>query len=90
MITKKNTAAATLRNVIAALMKSPYLKWLELIVNERFSRFGLPKISAMIGVIRSATNALTSAANTRAITSATAVHSLKLVQGESAITLCKR
>src|ERR1700761_1062206 len=55
-----------------ALMKSPYRKWLELIVNDRDSKLGLPKISAMIGVMMSTTNAFTTSANTVATTNATA------------------
>src|ERR1039458_3675133 len=47
--TKKNTAAAIDTNVIRLLMKSPYRKWLPLIVKERFSKLGLPKIEAAIG-----------------------------------------
>src|SRR5580693_1570356 len=53
-------------------MKSPYKKWLELIVKVSDSKFGLPKINAMIGVMMSTTNAFTTNANTVATTNATA------------------
>src|SRR5262249_6933946 len=71
--TKKKIAAATETNVIAALMKSPYLNVLPLIVNESAEKSCEPKIAAMIGVIRSATKAVTSAAKARPITMPTAM-----------------
>ena len=70
--TRKNTAAAMVTNAIRLLRKSPYWKWLWLIVNERAPKFDLPKISAMIGVRRSATSALTTAVKAVPITTATA------------------
>ena len=53
-------------------MKSPYRNWLELIENDNAPKLGFPKISAMIGVIRSAISALITAAKARAMTSPTA------------------
>src|SRR5947209_1944810 len=53
-------------------MKSPYRKWLELTVNDRLEKLGLPKMSAMIGVSRSRTRAVTTAPNAAPTTTATA------------------
>ena len=88
MTTKKNTAAAVDTNVIRLLRKSPYGKWLELIVNDRPPKFGWPKIIAMIGVIRSAMNALTSAANTAPMTNATA-SSTRLPRIRNCLNSCR-
>src|SRR5262249_21516757 len=71
--TKKKIAAATETKTITALMKSPYLNVLPLIVNESVEKSCEPKIAAMIGVIRSATNAVTRAAKARPITIPTAM-----------------
>jgi hypothetical protein len=57
----KYTAAATSRNVMSALMKRPYLKILPLIVNARPEKSGLPMITAMSGVMRLSTEALSMA-----------------------------
>ena len=72
MTTKKNTANEIVRNAIRKLMKSPYRKWLELMVNDRLEKFGFPKMSAMIGVRRSRTSAVTSAPKAAPMTTATA------------------
>src|SRR5919201_1092693 len=72
LTTKKKTAAAIETNVIRALMKSPYRKRLLWIVNESAEKSCLPTIAAMIGVIRSVTRAVTSAANAIPITIPTA------------------
>src|SRR5579859_4713380 len=53
-------------------MKSPYRKWLEFSVNDSALKFGLPKIRAMIGVIRSRTSAVMTAPKATPITTATA------------------
>ena len=53
-------------------MNAPYRKTASLIVNVRSLKSGLPMIIAMIGMIRSFTSELTTAANARPITNATA------------------
>src|SRR5882672_1925328 len=62
MITKASTA----------LMKSPYRNLLLLIVKVRFEKSGLPNKAATRGVTRSLTNAVITAPNATAMTTATA------------------
>src|SRR3978361_859660 len=59
--TKKKTTAAMIRNETMALMKSPTRKRLWLLVKPSAEKSGLPPIAAMSGVIRSLTNAVTTA-----------------------------
>ena len=65
-------AAAVVTNVISAVRKAPYRNTASLIVNVRSLKSGLPMIIATIGMIRSSTNDVTSAANARPMTKATA------------------
>ncbi len=69
---KKYTAAAIRMNEITALMKSPIRNLLPLIVNSIAEKSGFPTMAAMNGVIRSLTNAVTTAPNATPITTATA------------------
>ena len=69
---KKNTAPAIATNWIVLVMKAPYRKRASLIVNVRLLKSGLPMIIAITGMIRSLTSELTTAANARPITNATA------------------
>src|SRR5437764_11660826 len=73
LTTRKKTTTAITRNVMRALMKAPYRKWLLLIVKLSVAKFGLPPIAASSGVIRSPTRAVTTAANATPITMPTAM-----------------
>ena len=59
-------------NVIRAVMKEPYLNSESWILKVRLLKSDLPKIAPMIGMIRSATKELRTAANATPMTNATA------------------
>src|SRR4029078_9125588 len=59
-------------HVIRAVMKEPYLKSEAWIVKVRLLKSDLPKIAPMIGMIRSATKELRTAANATPMTKGTA------------------
>ena len=56
--TAKKTTVATMRNDSSALRNDPYLNVESCSVKVRPAKLGLPKMAAMSGVIRSATNAV--------------------------------
>jgi hypothetical protein len=72
LTTKKNSTVATIRNVISALMNSPYRKTLPLIVKVSPEKSGSPSMAAINGVSRDLTRELTTAVNAVPITTATA------------------
>src|SRR5581483_2191434 len=71
--TKKYTAAATNRNAMAALMKSPIANTLLLTVNLMAEKSGLPTNAAIKGVSRSFVKAATTVANAAPTTTPTAM-----------------
>ncbi len=70
--TAKKTIVATMRNDRRALRNEPYLNVERCTWNVRSAKSGLPKMAAIKGVIRSATNAVTVAVKATPTTTATA------------------
>src|SRR5580704_11622526 len=70
--TAKKTTVATMRNESTALRNDPYLNCEWLSVKVRLEKLGFPKMAAMSGVIRSATNAVIIAVKATPTTTATA------------------
>jgi len=89
LTTKKKTAAAIATNWITAVMNAPYRNTAPLIVNVRPLKSGFPKIIAMIGITRSFTSELTTAANAIPITNAIASHVI-VVRIEARARICAR